>query len=129
MKLAVAYTLNALREKVFAALTDPAVIQRCIDVCEKMVKTSDDCYDVHLQVGVAGSMSRYVGKLQLKDQRAPESFTLIMEIKAAPGSVKATARVTLTALGDHTELHCDTDAQVGGLLAFFGQNVMEDAAK
>ena len=129
MKLAGTYNLAAPREKVFAGLTDPAVIQRCIDGCEKMVKTGDDSYDAHLKIGVAGLKGSYVGKVQLRDKVPPESYTLIMEGKGGPGFVKGTAHIKLNADGGGTKLHCDADAQVGGLIAAVGSRLIEAAAK
>src|SRR5438876_3612951 len=105
MKLSATYQLAAPRDKVFAAITDPAVLQRAIDGCEKMVKTGEDSYDAHLKIGVAGLKGSYVGKVQLKDLKAPESYTLLIEGKGAPGFVKGTGRVQLTGKGDQTELH------------------------
>ena len=96
MKLAATYTLAAPRDKVFAAITDPAVLQRCIDGCEQMVKTSEDSYDAHLKIGVAGLKGSYVGKVQLKDKKLPESYTLVIEGKGGPGFVKGTAQIQLT---------------------------------
>ncbi len=129
MKLSASYSFPAAREKVFAALIDPSVIQRCIDGCEKMVKTGEDVYDAHLKIGVAGLKGSYVGKVQLKDKKPPESYTLIMEGKGAPGFVKGTAQIKLTGKGDQTDLHCDADAQVGGLIAAVGSRLIEAAAK
>jgi len=40
MKLAATYAFKAPGEKVFAALVDPAILQKCIDGCEKMEKTA-----------------------------------------------------------------------------------------
>src|ERR1044071_3905183 len=95
MNLAATYPIAAPRNKVYAALIDPAVIQKCIDGCEQMVKTSDDSYDAHLKIGVAGLKGSYVGKVQLKDKKPPESYILIMEGKGGPGFVKGTAKITL----------------------------------
>lgn len=129
MKLTATYTLPSARDKVFAALTDPGVIQKCIDGCEKMIKTGEDSYDAHLKIGVAGMKGSYVGKVQLKDKKPPESYTLIMEGKGGPGFVKGTAHIRLTAKDAGTELHCDADAQVGGLIASVGSRLIEAAAK
>ena len=51
---AATYAFKAPGEKVFAALVDPAILQKCIDGCEKMEKTGEDSYDAHLKIGVAG---------------------------------------------------------------------------
>src|SRR5258708_39115944 len=91
MKFNATYTVSAARERVFTMMSDPAVLQRCIDGCEKMVLTGEDSYDAHLKIGIAGMKGSYVGKVQIKDKRPPESYTLLMEGKGGPGFVKATA--------------------------------------
>src|SRR2546422_9961029 len=106
MKLSATYAIPAPREKVFRAITDPAVLQRCIDGCEKMVKTSEDSYDAHLRIGVAGVKGNYVGKVQLKDKKPPESYTLILEGKGGPGFVKGAALIQLIEKTGQTELCC-----------------------
>src|SRR5213593_2907442 len=117
MKFASTYTIAAPRDKVFAMLTDPAVLQRCIEGCEKMVRTSEDNYDAHLKIGIAGLKGNYVGKVQLKDKKVPESYTLLIEGKGGPGFVKGSARIQLAGQGDKTEIRCDAEAQVGGMIA------------
>ena len=129
MKLSGTYEINAPRDKVFAAITDPNVLQRCIEGCEKMVKTSENSYDAHLKLGVAGIKGNYVGKVQLQDVKPPESYTLVMEGKGAPGFVKGTARISLTDKGDKTELRYEADAQVGGMIAAIGSRLVEAIAK
>jgi len=39
MKLSTIHHIKAPRAKVYAAITDPAVLQRCIEGCEKLVRT------------------------------------------------------------------------------------------
>jgi len=129
MKLSSTHQIKAPRTKVYAAITDPAVLQRCIEGCEKLVRTGDDTYDAHLQLGLAGIRGSYVGKLQLKDKNLPESYTLIMEGKGTPGFVRSTARIRLVEKGQETELHCEADAQVGGPIAAIGSRLIEATAK
>ena len=71
----------------------------------------------------------YTGKVQLRDQKPPESYTLVMEGKGAPGFVKATARIQLVDRSEKTELHCEADAQVGGMIAAIGSRLVEATAK
>ncbi len=129
MKLSATQTIAAPRDKVFAAITDPAVLQRCIEGCEKMVKTAEDSYDAHLKLGVAGIKGSYVGKVQLKDMKPPASYTLILEGKGGPGFVKGTARIRLEAKAAQTELQCEADAQVGGVIAAIGSRLIEAVAR
>ena len=129
MKLSGAYDINLPREKVFTAITDPNVLQRSIEGCEKMVKTAENSYDAHLKLGVAGLKGNYVGKVHLKDVNAPESYTLVMEGKGAPGFVKGTAKITLLDKGKKTELRYEADTQVGGMIAAIGSRLIEAIAK
>jgi len=129
MKLSGVYNLAAPRERVFAAITDPALLERIIDGCEKMVATGEGSYDAHLKIGVAGLKGSYVGKVRLENLKAPESYTLVIEGKGAPGFVKGTARIQLTGNGGETELRCDADVHVGGMIAAVGSRLIEATAK
>src|ERR1051326_7648609 len=129
MRLSATYAYGASPEKVFAALVDPAVLQKCIDGCEKMEKTGESSYDAHLKIGVAGMKGSYVGKVRIEDQRPPESFTLQIEGKGVPGWVKGTAKIQISPENAGSELRCDADGQVGGLIAAVGSRLVEAAAK
>ena len=129
VKLTATYAITAPPDKVFAAITDPGVLTRCIDGCEKMVLTGEDSYDAHLKIGVAGLKGNYVGKVQLKDKKPPESYTLIIEGKGGPGFIKGTAWIKLAGSGGQTDLRCEADAQVGGMIAAIGSRLIEATAK
>jgi len=129
MKLSTTHQIKSPRPKVYEAISDPALLQRCIEGCEKLVRTSEDTYDAHLQLGLAGIKGTYVGKLLLKEKNPPESYTLVMEGKGATGFVRSTARVRLVEKDHGTELICDADAQVGGAIAAIGSRLIEAAAK
>jgi carbon monoxide dehydrogenase subunit G len=129
MNLSGTYAVFAPSDKVYAALTDPVVLQRLIDGCEKMVPTGHDSYDAHLKIGFAGMKSHAVVKIQLKDRQPPESFALLIEGRAVPGFVKGTAHIQLSGKDGRTEIQCDADAQVGGLIAAVGSRLIEAAAR
>jgi len=129
MKLSATYLLPAPRDTVFRAITDPEILQRCILGCDRLVKTSEDTYDAHLEIGIAGMKGNYVGKVTLSELNPPESYTLIMEGKGAPGFVKGTAHIRLEMQGEETELQCEADAQVGGMIASVGSRLVQVAAK
>lgn len=129
MKLPIAHSFAATPAQVFAAITDPAVLQRCIDGCEKLEKTGEDSYAVHLKVGVAGMKGSYGGKVQITEKRPPDSLKLAVEGKGPPGFIKATAQLSFTAVGDRTELSGEGDATVGGLIAAVGSRLIEAVAK
>ena len=129
MKLSSTHHIKAPRAKVYASIVDPAVLQRCIEGCDRLVRTSEDNYDAYLKLGLAGIKGNYVGKLQLTDKKLPESYTLVVEGKGTPGFVRSTARIRLVEKDQETELHCEAEAQVGGPIAAIGSRLIEAAAK
>jgi uncharacterized protein len=129
MKISATRVFNAPREKVFAALVDPAVLQKCIEGCEKLEKTGEDSYTAHLKIGVAGLKGSYLGNVRIEEQNPPESFTLRVDGKGSPGWVKGTARVRILSNGDGSELQCESEGQVGGLIAAVGSRLVEAAGK
>ena len=129
MKLAVTYAFRAPREKVFAALVDPAVLQKLIDGCETLEKTGEDAYDARLKIGIAGIKGSYQGKLRLTEKKPPESFALEAEGKGGPGWVKGTATIAIGVRGEGSEVRCEGEGQVGGVIAAVGSRLVEVAAK
>jgi uncharacterized protein len=129
MKLSATYAFTVPREKVFAALVDPSVLQKCIDGCEKMEKTGEDCYAAHLKIGVAGIKGTYVGQIRIADQNPPESFTLQAEGKGSPGWVKGTGKIQISPKDEGSEIRCEAEGQVGGLIAAVGSRLVEAAGK
>jgi len=129
MKLSARYAFNAPREKVFSALVDPHVLQKCIDGCEKMEKTGEDSYDAHLKIGVAGIKGSYIGKVVIEDKNEPESFSLRVEGKGVPGWVKGTAKLQISPNAEGSELQCDSEGQVGGVIAAVGSRLIEAVGK
>ncbi|MBV8224649.1 MAG: carbon monoxide dehydrogenase subunit G [Verrucomicrobia bacterium] len=127
--LSATYTFEFTHEKLFWALVDPAIVQQCIDGCEKMEKTGEDSYDAHLKIGVAGIKGNYIGKIRITDQRPPESFTLHAEGKGKPGWVKAMAKFHVLPKDEGSEVRCDSEGQVGGLIASVGSRLIEAAGK
>ena len=129
MKLTAGYTIAAAPDRVYAALIDPAVLQRCIPGCEMLTATGDDRYDARVKIGVAGLKGTYSGHAELRDKQAPHAFTLAVEGKGSPGFVRATARIALSPVPGGTRVDCEADVQVGGLIAAVGSRLIEAASR
>ena len=129
MKLILSSVIPAGRARVFAALIDPAVLQRCIPGCESLTATGPDVYEATLKIGVAGLKGTYTGKAAIRDQHPPDSLTLSFEGKGGPGFVRGSAVIALSAEGDATRMACEADVQVGGLIAAVGSRLVDAAAK
>ena len=129
MKLALKSRLPAERARVFAALVDPAVLCRCIPGCEELSATGEDTFAIRLRVGVAGLKGNYAGTAAIRDKQPPERLTLTFEGKGGPGFVRGTAAIALTAVEGATDVACEADVQVGGLIAAVGSRLIEAASK
>ena len=129
MKLTGSYTVAAPPERVFAALIDPAVLQRTLPGCEALTKVGDDQYDACVKIGVAGLKGTYTGRAEIRDRQPPQSFTLLVDGKGSPGFVRSTARIALSAVDEGTRVECDADVQVGGLIAAVGSRLVEAAGR
>jgi carbon monoxide dehydrogenase subunit G len=129
MKLSGSYKIPSARGRVFAALTDPAVLQRSIDGCESLTLQEDGSYEARLRVGLGAIKSSYTGTARLSDVNAPESYTLAVSGRGTPGFVNGTARMQLTSGENGTTVSCDADVSVGGVIAAVGSRLIEVAAK
>lgn len=130
MKVNGSATLHAPREKVWAALNDPAVLVRTIPGCSQLEETGPDAYRMTVSAGVASIKGTYQGDVSLTDKEEPGAFTLRASGAGAPGTVSADVRVTLADSGDGgTQLDYAADAVVGGVIGGVGQRVLSGVAK
>jgi len=129
VKLAIGSRLPFERGRVFAALVDPEILRRCIPGCEELVATGQDTYAAKLRVGVAGMKGSYKGTAAIRDKQPVERLTLTFEGGGAPGFVRGSAAIVLTAVDRATDIACDADVQVGGLIAAVGSRLVEAAGK
>jgi len=129
VKLSITSVVAADRVRVFDALVDPRILQRCIPGCESLTETAPDEYQATLKVGVAGLKGTYTGKAGVRDKRSPDALTLAFEGKGGPGFVRGSASITLLAEEAATRVACDADVQVGGLIAAVGSRLVDAAAK
>ncbi|MBO0828486.1 MAG: carbon monoxide dehydrogenase subunit G [Streptosporangiales bacterium] len=129
MKVSGDASLQATPDRVYAALTDPAVLVRTIPGCESLEALGDDRYRASVTAGVASVRGTYDGEVSLAEQRPPESFVLHAKGSGAPGTVDATVRVGLAAADGGTRLSYDADAVVGGMVGGVGQRMLASAAR
>ena len=129
MKVTGSATFHAPREKVWAALNDPAVLVRTIPGCQQLEEVGPDSYRMTITAGVASIKGTYQGEVALTDQDQPGAFTLRASGAGAPGTVSADVQVTLEELDGGTRLGYDADAVVGGVIGGVGQRVLSGVAK
>ncbi len=131
MELADEITINASKERVYEALNDPEVLQKCIPGCEELIKHSDTELEAKVVLKVGPVKARFGGDVQLDTTGAPDAFSLTGQGNGgAAGHAKGGADVTLTAEGpDTTILRYEAKADIGGKLAQLGSRLIQSTAK
>ena len=130
MKLDGSAVLSGDPEKVWAVITDPAVLARTIPGCETLEQVGDDEYKMNVSVGVGAIRGTYAGEVKLSDQKKPSSYVMHASGAGAPGNARATVTINLEPAGDgKTNLTYSADAVIGGPVAGVGQRMITGVAK
>jgi carbon monoxide dehydrogenase subunit G len=130
MELSDEIIINAPKDKVYAALNDPAILQQCIPGCEELIKHSNTELEAKVVLKVGPVKARFSGDVQLDTAGAPDAFSLTGQGNGgAAGHAKGGADVTLTADGDQTILKYEAKADIGGKLAQLGSRLIQSTAK
>jgi hypothetical protein len=124
------YKIAAPREKVFAALNDPAILQACIPGCESLEKTSDTEMKAKVRLRIGPVSASFTGKVTLSDIDPPNGYRISGEGQGGvAGFAKGGAVVALREDGGATVLDYNVDAQVGGKIAQVGARLIEGTAR
>lgn len=130
MELADEITINAPKDKVYAALNDPEILQKCIPGCEELIKHSDTELEAKVVLKVGPVKARFGGDVTLNTDGAPDQFSLSGQGSGgAAGHAKGGADVTLTETDGQTVLRYEAKAEIGGKLAQLGSRLIQSTAK
>ncbi len=129
MKIAGTHEIKAPRERVYALLTDPKVLQRCIPGCESLEKTEENAYAATLKAGVGMVKGTFKGNVKLEEMRQPVHYRIVVDGKGGPGFVKGTGDFDLEEHDGATLIKYTGEMQVGGTIAGIGQRMIQGAAK
>ena len=129
MKLAGEYTFEAPRDQVWEALFDPVILASVMPGCEKLELVGENAYEGLLKIKVGPVQGKFNGKIQLSDIQEPDSYSMNIDGRGAPGFVRADAKVQLEDADGGTLLKYESDAKVGGRVASVGQRLLDSSAK
>jgi carbon monoxide dehydrogenase subunit G len=129
LKIAGEYELDGPRPLVWETLLDPQVLAGVLPGCEKLDLVGQDEYEGALNIKIGPVQGKFLGRVKLENLHPPDSYTMQVDGRGAPGFVKATGNLALTDAGAVTRVSYDGDAQVGGRLASVGQRLIESSAK
>lgn len=129
MKLSGSYEFNAVPEKVWQTLTDPASLSACIPGCENLEEVGEDEYKATVTIAMGPIRSKFNATVKMMDKKPFESYRLIIEGNGPSGFVRGESLVTLTDDDGKTTVSVDSESSSGGLLARVGQRMMESFSK
>lgn len=129
MKIEGRQNIQAPCERVFSALTDPAVLQKCIPGCQELQQTGPDQYSAKLTAAVGSIKGVFTATITMDELIAPSHYKLVVDGKGQPGFLKGSGTLDLSQQDGTTEIKYTGEVSVGGLLASVGQRMLESAAK
>ncbi len=129
MEISGDYTFDAPQEMVWQALLNPEVLSSVLPGNESLDLIGEDEYAGNLNVKIGPVQGKFRGKIKLNDINEPDSFTMVVDGKGAPGFVKATGAVALNAQENQTHKTYEGSAQVGGRIASVGQRLLDSSAR
>jgi carbon monoxide dehydrogenase subunit G len=129
MKIEGTHQIHAPRDRIYAALINPQILQRCIPGCQSLDKTADNTYVATMKAGVGPVKGIFKGNVRLEDMQPPSHYRMIVDGKGGPGFVKGTGEFDLQDIDGGTAIAYKGELQVGGVIAGVGQRMIEAAAK
>src|SRR5438876_3240662 len=123
------HELHASAERVYRALIDPAVLQRCIPGCERLEKTGENAYSTTLRAGVGSIKGLFTGNVRLEDMQPPRHFRMVVDGKGQPGFLKGAGDLDFEERSGGTVVSYKGDVQVGGTIASVGQRMLQGAVR
>ena len=129
MKLTGSYQINAPRETVWVAITQPESLKGCIPGCQRLEDVGDGNYEASISASLGPVRGNFNAKVSIKDWNPYDSYRLVVSANGTPGFVNGEAFVTLTEDGGVTTVAVEGDGQAGGLLARVGQRMMESVSR
>ena len=122
--------ISAPRDRVYAALNNPEILQRCIPGCEELIQHSATDLEAKVVLKIGPVKARFGGKVTLDTTDAPAGFSLRGEGSGGvAGFAKGGASVTLEDLGEDTMLRYTASADVGGKIAQLGSRLILGTAR
>jgi carbon monoxide dehydrogenase subunit G len=130
VKLEGEYIFDGPREAVWDIVRDPEVLATALPGTQSLEKVGENEYAGKMHVRIGPVSGVFAGKLVVSDEVPPESYTLSVEGRGAPGFGSGTGHVQLLEQeGDKTLIKYEGEMQVGGRIAGVGQRLIDTASR
>lgn len=130
LEMSGSYDIALPREKVWAALNDPAVLKGCIPGCEELEQVSPTELKALVVAKIGPVKAKFRGTVVLSELDPPNGYRIGGEGEGGvAGFAKGGAVVRLVEVETGTRLDYTAEAQIGGKLAQLGQRLVAGTAK
>jgi carbon monoxide dehydrogenase subunit G len=130
VKLQGEYIFDGPREEVWKIVRDPEVLATALPGTQSLEQVGESEYagTMHVRIGPVAGV--FAGKIVVSDEVPPESCTLAIEGKGAPGFASGIGYAKLFEQEDgRTLLAYEGEMQVGGKIASVGQRLIDTASR
>ena len=123
------YALKASGERLWAFITDPTQISKCLPDLKSIESQGGDSFTAVVRIGVGPIRTDFKFKIQILNKN-PTSSVQLNAVGSGSGSrITISTPIELKQLSDGCELSYRADVTVGGMMASLGQRVMNDTAE
>ena len=130
MELQGRVSLPASVEQVWQALNDPQILRQCIPGCEEVQQISPQEMHARLLIRMGPVRARFAGKVKMTDIRPLQGYTLNFEGSGgSAGFAKGSSVITLSTVGNETQLDYTAQATVAGKLGQIGGRLIDASSK
>jgi carbon monoxide dehydrogenase subunit G len=124
------YIFDGPREAVWDLVRDPEVLATALPGTQSLEQVGENEYAGKMHVRIGPVSGVFDGKIVVSDEVPPESYTLAVDGRGAPGYAHGTGHVQLSEQDDgKTLMQYQGDMQVGGRLANVGQRLIDTASR
>ena len=130
MELQGSVTIPATSQVVWRALNDPEILRQCIPGCEEVQQISPDEMHARVLLRMGPVRARFAGKVRMTDIRPQQGYTLHFEGSGgSAGFARGNSVITLTAIGEATQLDYTAQASVAGKLGQIGGRLIDASSR
>jgi carbon monoxide dehydrogenase subunit G len=130
MKLEGLLEIDAPRARVWALVTDPAVLAPCLPAVQSIEKLDGGRFTAQARVGIGFINAKVVVDAEFTEIHEPNDATVLARGHAPGSAVDATVRIVLTdGANGSTALAWTADVTVSGIIASVGTPQIDGAAR
>jgi uncharacterized protein len=120
---------QAPQETVWVYLHDADILAKTLPGCKRLQDAGDGHFLTEMGLDIGPVKGLFTGTVDLLERDEPNQYRLLLKGTGKPGELEADARVYLTRTVDGTEVRCEAEAHVTGIMASVGQRIMGGVAR